>query len=179
MTFPRRLHHQPHYFFSGFDDFFSTPFMTDVAVTPFITNFDRSPGSMVLRRTSPSYEVTETDKEFHLSVDLPGIKVADLNVELEQGGRVLKINGGRKIRQTLADGSITSSESKFEKMFTMDRNVDTNKITANLADGVLVITAPKDPQHTEVRKIPIVEGPPTGFIKEQGEATNSGETAKL
>lgn len=149
--------------------------MTDVAVTPFLTNFERPEGDMVLRRTSPSYEVTENDQEFQLSIDVPGIKAPDLHVELEQGGRVLKVSGGRKIRQTLPDGSITSSESKFEKMFTIDRNVDTSQITANLSDGVLVVTAPKDPKHTEIRQVPIVEGPPVAFIKEQGE-TPANET---
>jgi HSP20 family protein len=179
MSLNRKHLNRPHYFFSGFDDFFSTPFMTDVAVTPFLTNFERPAGTMVLRRTSPSYEVTENDKEFQLSIDVPGIKAPDLHVELEQGGRVLKVSGGRKIRQSLPDGSITSSDSKFEKMFTMDRNVDTSQITANLSDGVLVVTAPKDPKHTEVRKIAIVEGPPVAFIKEQGEVpTNVPPTAE-
>ena len=79
------------------------------------------------------------------------------------------MTGGRKIRQTLADGSITSSESKFEKSFTMDRSVDTTKITANLTDGVLVITAPKDPESNDVKKISIVEGPPVALITENGE----------
>ena len=41
----------------------------------------------------------------------------------------------------------------------MDRTIDTNKLMANLSDGVLVITAPKDPHHNDVVKIPIIEGP--------------------
>ena len=154
--------------FSGFDDFFSTPFMTDVAATPFLTNLDRNAG-MVLRRSSPCYEVTEDDKQFQLAMDVPGVKKQDLDISLEHGGRVLKVTGGRKIRQTLADGSITSSESKFEKSFTMDRTVDTTNITANLTDGVLVISAPKDPASNDVKKISIVEGPPVALITENGE----------
>ena len=124
---------------------------------------------MVLRRSSPCYEVTEDDTQFQLAMDVPGVKAQDIDISLENGGRVLRVTGGRKIRQTLADGSITSSESKFEKSFTMDRSVDTERISANLSDGVLVISAPKDPQSNESRKIHIVEGPPAGLLTEKGE----------
>jgi HSP20 family molecular chaperone IbpA len=34
-------------------------------------------------------------------------------------------------------------ETKFEKRFTIGDNVDTSKLTANLSDGVLTVTAPK------------------------------------
>lgn len=68
--------------------------LTDASLAPFITSARSSSeppvtGSMVLRRTSPCYEVTENEKEFQLSVDLPGVKANDVHVELEEGGRVL------------------------------------------------------------------------------------------
>lgn len=145
-----------HAFFSGFDDFLSSPFFTDEepAVTvPIIANFERQANS-ILRRSSPCYEVTEDDKQFQLAVDVPGVKAGDLNIQLEQGGRVLRLSGGRKVRS--ADGK-SVNESKFEKSFTIDRSIDSNKISANLADGVLVITAPKHTKQEEVQKIVITE----------------------
>jgi len=145
-----------HSFFSGFDDFLSTPFFTDeepIVTVPIIANFERQANS-VLRRSSPWYEVTEDDKQFQLAVAVPGVKAGDLNIQLEQGGRVLRLSGGRKVRS--ADGK-SFSESKFEKIFTIDGSIDLNQITANLADGVLVITAPKDVKKDEVQKIVVTE----------------------
>jgi HSP20 family protein len=147
-----------HSFFSGFDDFLSTPFFTDeepIVTVPIIANFERQANS-ILRRSSPCYEVTEDETQFQLAVDVPGVKAGDLNIQLEQGGRVLRLSGGRKVRS--ADGK-NASESKFEKSFTIDRSIDANKITANLADGVLVITAPKDVKKDEVQKIAVTEHP--------------------
>ena len=147
-----------HAFFSGFDDFLSTPFFTNdepVVTVPIIANFERQANS-ILRRSSPCYEVTEDEKQFQLAVDVPGVKAADLNLQLEKGGRVLRLSGGRKVRS--ADGK-SFSESKFEKSFTIDRSIDSNKITANLSDGVLVVTAPKDVQKDEVQKIVVTEHP--------------------
>lgn len=145
-------------FFSGFDDFLSTPLFMDPQVTiPIIPNYQRQEGvNSILRRSSPCYEVTEDDKQFQLAVDVPGIKAGDLNIHLEQGGRILHLSGGRKIRSP--DGK-TFNESRFEKSFTMDRSIDSNQITANLADGVLVITAPKHTKQDEVHKIIITEYP--------------------
>lgn len=147
-----------HSFFSGFDDFLSTPLFMDQQVTvPIIPNYERQGGAnSVLRRSSPCYEVTEDEKQFQLAVDVPGVKAGDLNIQLEQGGRVLRLSGGRKVRSS--DGK-SVHESKFEKSFTMDRSIDSSQISANLADGVLVITAPKHTKQDEVQKIVVTEYP--------------------
>mmetsp|Transcript_9651 Transcript_9651/g.14885 ORF Transcript_9651/g.14885 Transcript_9651/m.14885 type:complete len:183 (+) Transcript_9651:209-757(+) len=148
-------------FFRGFHDFFPTPMLTDDsgAATPFLTNPEDGGMMAKLRHSSPFFEVTEDDKQFQLAVDVPGMKLEDMDVQLEHGGRVLHLNGARKVRQDLPGGGMTQSESKFEKRFTLDHTVDIHKITANLADGVLVITAPKqEAAPSNVRKIVITEG---------------------
>ncbi|EED88565.1 heat shock protein, partial [Thalassiosira pseudonana CCMP1335] len=86
----------------------------------------------------PRYEVTENDKQFRLAVDVPGVKPDAMQVELEHDGRILHLTGGRKVK---TDTSV--EEYKFEKRFTLGKDLDTAKITAHLADGVLVLTAPK------------------------------------
>eukprot|EP00558_Chaetoceros_sp_UNC1202_P005022 CAMPEP_0197247290 /NCGR_PEP_ID=MMETSP1429-20130617/28145_1 /TAXON_ID=49237 /ORGANISM="Chaetoceros sp., Strain UNC1202" /LENGTH=165 /DNA_ID=CAMNT_0042708169 /DNA_START=69 /DNA_END=566 /DNA_ORIENTATION=+ len=144
--------------FSGFDDFFSTPFPQDIATlpVPFLTNVDRDP-DMILRRSSPCYEITENDKQFQLAIDVPGVKLSDINIELQQD-RCLCVSGGRKMKNTNQDGKVSMSESRFEKRFVVDENVDTSKMTANLQDGVLTVFAPKNLEVTKVQKIPITGG---------------------
>ena len=67
----------------------------------------------------------------------------------------MHITGGRK---TEKEGVV--SETKFEKRFTIGNNVETEKLTANLADGVLVLTAPKiEKKEKPVKHIMITERP--------------------
>jgi Molecular chaperone (small heat shock protein) len=158
MSLSRRLGFPTNSLFSGFDDFFSPPsFSQDFAAVPFLTDVRRDP-DMVLRRSSPCYEVTENDKQYQLAIDVPGVKLKDIEIELEQD-RVLRISGGRKVHKTDDDGTVSTSESKFEKRFVMDQSIDTSKVSANLQDGVLTITAPKNIEHSKVHKIAITEGP--------------------
>jgi HSP20 family protein len=148
----------PFFGHSGFDDFFApTPFSTKDPFSdlmPVLSNLKRDE-DMALLRSSPGYEISEGDGKYNIHVDVPGIKAADMNVALEREGKVLHISGGRKV--TTGD---TVSETRFEKRFTIGANVDTSKMTANLVDGVLTLTAPKIPEKEEsVHKIAITEGP--------------------
>lgn len=114
------------------DDFFTDP--TFFRGPPTLTNFKAD----TMLHSSPKYEVTQNDKQFRLAVDVPGVKPDQMKIELENDGRVLHMSGGRK-----AKTDTSYEEYKFDKRFTLGKNVDTSKITAHLADGVLVLTAPK------------------------------------
>jgi HSP20 family molecular chaperone IbpA len=136
------------------DPFFNDPFFTDI-VPMSVLNNEHDP-LMVLRRSSPGYEIHEDDNKFQLSIDVPGVKAADMKVDLEKDGRVLHLSGGRKVEK---EGSVT--ETRFDKRFLIAENVDTSKIAANLADGVLVVTAPKKViEEEKTTTIAITEGPP-------------------
>lgn len=70
-------------------------------------------------------EVIETEKELRISLDVPGVKASDLSVTTDN--QVVHIAG-----------------SRFSKSFAVDtQTVDVAQLKANLADGVLVVTAPK------------------------------------
>ena len=146
----------PFSIFSGFDELFH-PLGEDIIPTPFLTNLGRS-SDMALRRTSPCYEITENDEQFQLAIDVPGVEAGAIDVHLGDGNRVLHISGGRQVKQTAKDGSITESESRFEKKFVLDKKIDSSKMTASLDNGVLTVTAPKHVATDEVKKIPIVQG---------------------
>ena len=162
MSLSRRLGFPSKSIFSGgFDDFFSPTSFQEFAAVPFLTNQNRNPPDMVLCRSSPCYEVTENDDQYQLAVDVPGVKLSDINIEVLEHDRVLRISGGRKVHKTEEDGTVIDSETKFEKSFVLDHNIDTEKVTANLQDGVLTITAPKDVERKTIQKIAITEGAAT------------------
>ena len=103
---------------------------------------------------SPKYQITDTDEKFQLTVDVPGLKASNINITLENDGQVLAIAGERA-----ESGETYSYSSKFYQSFTLDPAIETEKITANLKDGVLVVAAPKDLKRIEasVQNIPIHE----------------------
>jgi HSP20 family protein len=144
--------------FAGFDDLFApTPFFHRDPIfdlMPIFPDLERLTDS-VLVRSSPGYEINETDDNYQIIVNVPDVKAGDMSVQLENDGRVLHISGRRKVVK-----DDTTTETKFEKRFTIGRNVDTQKVTANLADGVLVLSAPKiEKKEAPIFNIAITEGP--------------------
>jgi HSP20 family protein len=137
-----RFHRDPFFRGFGFNELFApSPYVWRDPfedLMPVIRDFDRTFDDMVLRHSSPGYEINENESKYEISMDLPGIKPSEMTAQLEHDGRVLRVTGGRKVTK---DGK--EMETKFEKRFTIGDNVDTSKLTANLADGVLTVTAPK------------------------------------
>lgn len=142
------------------DDFFSTP-STFFGPPAVFTRSDwmmpfrhRNNGNFNFRHSHPGYECSETDTNYQISIDVPGMKASDVNVELEENGRVLSLSGERKFSK----GDV-AEEAKFQKRIMLHKNVDKEEIKANLQHGVLTIIAPKvEVKATEPIKIPITEG---------------------
>ena len=90
-------------------------------------------------RYTPRYDITEEENTMELTLDLPGVRAEDVSLLLQEGGKALKMTGSRKYRQ---HGQVITSE--FDQMFTIDPSIlDVEQISANLSDGVLVVSAPK------------------------------------
>ena len=100
--------------------------------------------------SSPRYEIVDNDEKFQLAVDVPGVKMEDIDVKLEDG--YLTVSGRRE-----AMDQSSRFTSKFSQTFSVDESVDVDKFTASLNNGVLVVAAPKNMRRLEenVRRIPI------------------------
>ena len=137
---------------AGFDDLFDpNPFSAN-DLMPVLGKRRQNGGgdneNSMLTRSSPGYEIHEDDKQYTIAIDVPGVKMEDMTIKLEENGRVLHLSGGRKIKR-----GDKVSETKFVKRFTIGHNVDTENIRANLSDGVLEVTAPKKEAKSQVIKI--------------------------
>lgn len=114
--------------------------MPHPSIMPFLKQLDWI-DDMRRKNYFPEYHVkTEEDKHI-LSLDLPGVKLDDLKVQVKDDN-LLHISGGRKTESE--DGS--QSEMKFDKQFKFGETIDTKNIIANLKDGVLRVTLPKIPK---------------------------------
>ena len=113
--------------------------MFRVAV-PFNSLFEQHQRQLAsLQKTAPRYDITDSKDKMELTFDLPGVRQEDIVIQLEEGGKLLKVYGSRKYNR---HGRIVKTE--FEEAFTInDKLLDVNSITAKLNDGVLVVSAPK------------------------------------
>ncbi|KAL3810837.1 LOW QUALITY PROTEIN: hypothetical protein ACHAXA_007492, partial [Cyclostephanos tholiformis] len=86
---------------------------------------------------------------------LQGAEASDIHLHLDDDSRVLRISGETKREE----GGI-SVQSRFDRAFSLNCDVDTSMISARMDDGVLTIVAPKYEEgrvKDNVRRIDIVE----------------------
>ena len=96
---------------------------------------------------SPDFEVKETKEGFVFRADVPGVKDADLDVKLTQNR--LSIAGKRESEKTEKGDTYYTTErsyGSFTRAFTLPDGVDTDKIKAELKEGVLTLLVPKKPE---------------------------------
>lgn len=101
-------------------------------------------------------DVTESDKDYTVVAEIPGVKKEDISVSVERGtvmisAKVEKASeekqGERVIRRERYSGSM-------QRAFTLDTPVDEGKVDASYEDGVLRVVLPKT-EATPQRKISI------------------------
>ena len=89
-------------------------------------------------------DLVETDNEFVLRADLPGLSEDDVNIEVEDN--VLTISGERKAEhEERKEGyyRIERSCGSFRRSLTLPEGVDPEAVKANFDHGVLEIHVPK------------------------------------
>jgi len=104
---------------------------------------------------APRTNVAETETEYEVTVDLPGMKPEDLDVELKDGH--LWITGERKHEEEEKGKTyhrIERSYGHFRRVIPLEESVNPEKVDAEYKDGVLHITVAKD-EAAQPRKIPV------------------------
>lgn len=105
------------------------------------------------RRSSftPGIDISETEDQFLISAELPGMNKEDINISLENGR--LSISGERKFERE-EDGKtyhrVETRYGSFNRSFQLPDNVDEESIDATYSDGLLNISINK--QEDKVKK---------------------------
>ena len=94
--------------------------------------------NIMSRRRPLGFEVTEEEKEYKIAVHVPDVDANDINLQLDNDGRVLRLKGDRS-----REAGGMKVQSRFEKAILLGPDVDTSKLAANMSGDSLTIVAPK------------------------------------
>lgn len=103
----------------------------------------------------PRFDVKETKEAYLFKADLPGIKEDDVEIALT--GNRLTVSGHRQSEEHKEGDNIFTLErsyGSFSRSFTLPDTADSEKIKAEMKDGVLSITLPKRTE-AQPRKVSI------------------------
>jgi len=123
----------------------------------FTSFFDTPAGNGAggMQRWVPPMDLVETENDFVLKADLPGLDADDVTIEVED--RVLTVSGERTIEhEAKKEGyyRLERSSGRFRRSLTLPDGVDPAKIAASFDKGVLEIRVPK-PEEAKPRKVRI------------------------
>ncbi|HWE09482.1 MAG TPA: Hsp20/alpha crystallin family protein [Solirubrobacteraceae bacterium] len=124
-----------------------------------------------LRRWVPPMDLVETETDFVLRADLPGMSEADVNIELDDA--VLTISGERKAEHEDRKAGyyrVERSFGSFRRSLTLPEGVAPESIKATFDRGVLEVAVPK-PEQRVPRKVQISVGGGTSSPAIEGSET--------
>ena len=103
----------------------------------------------------PSMDVSENDKEFEITVELPGLQEKDVQVNLVDN--ILTVKGEKKAEKEEKNKNYRAYErsyGSFARSLELPPNVNPDAIKASLANGVLKVVVPK-PAPAQVKKVEV------------------------
>ncbi len=118
-------------------------------------------GSQLAGGTSqfqPAVDIDESEDAYLISVDLPGIKKEDIQIDLND--RLLTISGERKYEQESGRGRSRQLErgyGMFQRSFSLPHATESDRVEAHFEDGVLEVMIPKS-EESRAKRIEIQSG---------------------
>ena len=108
----------------------------DNIIDQFFNDLSYDPRFSLMNTKNVSNYYNENEKEYYLTMDVPGMSKNDIEVTF--GSNRLKISGQRK-----SDKYDSYEYGKIERTFSVPSNVEADKISAKIDNGVLKILLPK------------------------------------
>ncbi len=109
--------------------------------------------------SQPAMNIAESPEDYTVTVDLPGVKKEDINIETSNNQLTISAerrseNGGKK-------GQSEKFFGRYKRTFSLPAGTPAEKIEATSNEGVLSIRIPKG-EHAKGRRIEIKEGKTAG-----------------
>jgi HSP20 family protein len=101
----------------------------------------------------PAVDITETDKAYEITAELPGMDEKNVEVKLANGVLTIKAEKQDEKEEKKKDYYMRErSFGSFERTFQAPDGVDTNRIEASFKKGVLTVTLPKSAEAQKAEK---------------------------
>jgi HSP20 family protein len=96
---------------------------------------------------APNFDVKETKEGFVFEADVPGVAAKDIDVQITDNR--LTVSGKREQKKEQTTDTTYRCERSFgafTRSFTLPNSVDSNKVQADIKDGVLTISIARKPE---------------------------------
>ena len=112
--------------------------------------------------TAPAINVVESDKDYKVEVAAPGMTKDDFQIHLGDDNQLIismekKTKNEDKNKDNKKYLRREFSYTKFSQSLYLPENVDKDKISANVADGVLTIDLPKYSEEEKAKINRVIE----------------------
>jgi len=134
-----------------FEDFFRRPFSLLPSWMPRLRMHE-------IEEVSPSMDIFTEGDDVVVKAELPGMKKEDIDVSLTED--TITISGEKKKEEKIEKKdyySLERSYGSFKRSFSLPAEVQTEKASANIKDGVLEIRIPKTEEAKKKEKKVMIE----------------------
>lgn len=103
------------------------------------------------RKSTPAINVLESDKDYKVELAVPGVQKEDSNVKINDDTLTIAVEKHSSAEEADKRKFLRQefSYAKFEQRFTLPEDVDKKAIKAEVRDGILNITLPKQEPKAE------------------------------
>lgn len=107
----------------------------------------------------PAVDITEKDKSYEITAEVPGMDQKDIEVKLSNGSLIIK-GEKQEDKEEKRKGYHLSERhyGSFERVFNLPKGIDADKIDASFSKGVLCISLPKKPEAMKADKVVPIKG---------------------
>lgn len=103
---------------------------------------------------TPPVDVLEDSGGITLYADLPGVTHERLNLHVEAQTLTIEAESSLTVPDDLKTSHTEVGLGRFRRVFTLSKELDTEKVSAELAQGVLKLRIPKA-EHAKPRRIDV------------------------
>ena len=125
----------------------------------FFNDFFDNDWMMKTNATAPAINVVESDKDYKVEVAAPGMKKEDFNIHLGDNNELI-ITMEQKNENKEEHKKYLRREfaySKFQQSFVLPDNIEKEKISASVNDGILTIEVPKQAPEEKAKVNRVIE----------------------
>ncbi len=137
----------------------------DRLFSQFVAPGTQQPGQV--RNWAPSVDVSQTEGEWLIEADLPGVSKDHVDVQVHNHHLVIRAEVHEEKGPETEGGQDRQYQrrerryGRFERVLALPQNVDEERIRCEFRDGVLKVHVPKVAEaRTQGRRIPIGDGQP-------------------